>query len=63
MEVGGAYAHLFFELLAFLELQSLIITDLDAVLRAGGQACAVHLGTYSSNACLKAWFSEDTLSH
>jgi len=52
--------YLFFELLAFLELQSLIITDLDAVLRAGGQACAVHLGTYSSNACLKAWFSEDT---
>ncbi|WP_137646332.1 ATP-dependent nuclease [Escherichia albertii] len=60
MEVGGAYAHLFFELLAFLELQSLIITDLDAVHGAGGQACAVHLGTYSSNACLKAWFSEDT---
>lgn len=60
MEVGGAYAHLFFELLEFLELQSLIITDLDAVLRAGGQACVVHQGTYSSNACLKAWFSEDT---
>ncbi|EDW6541829.1 AAA family ATPase [Salmonella enterica subsp. enterica] len=60
MEVGGAYAHLFFELLAFLELQSLIITDLDAVLAPRGKACAVHLGTYSSNACLKAWFSEDT---
>lgn len=59
MEVGGAYAHLFFELLRFLELRSLIITDLDAVEKAGGEACAVHLGTYSSNACLKAWFSKD----
>lgn len=59
MEVGGAYAHLFFELLRFLELRSLIITDLDAVERAGGKACEVHKGNYSSNACLKAWFSKD----
>lgn len=59
MEVGGAYAHLFFDLLKFLELRSLIITDLDAVEKPGGKACAVHLGTYSSNACLKAWYSED----
>ncbi|SPD46718.1 ATP-dependent nuclease [Cupriavidus neocaledonicus] len=59
MEVGGAYAHLFFDLLQFLELRSLIITDLDAVEKPGGKACAVHLGQHSSNACLKAWFSED----
>ncbi|RBB37559.1 ATP-dependent endonuclease [Burkholderia reimsis] len=59
IEVGGAYAHLFFKLLAFLELRSLIITDLDAVEKAGGSACEVHKGTYSSNACLKAWFSDD----
>lgn len=59
MEVGGAYAHLFFDLLQFLELRSLIITDLDAVEKPGGKACAVHLGTYSSNACLKAWFAGD----
>jgi predicted ATP-dependent endonuclease of OLD family len=59
MEVGGAYAHLFFELLRFLELRSLIITDLDAVESNGGKACAVHLGSYSSNACLQAWFSND----
>lgn len=59
MEVGGAYAHLFFDLLQFLELRSLIITDLDSVEKPGGSACAVHLGTYSSNACLKAWFSKD----
>lgn len=59
MEVGGAYAHLFFDLLDFLELRSLIITDIDAVEKPGGKACAVHLGTSSSNACLKAWFSND----
>ncbi|MFJ7314331.1 ATP-dependent nuclease [Pseudomonas sp. NPDC098747] len=59
MEVGGAYAHLFFDLLQFLELRSLVITDLDSVEKPGGEACAVHKGTHSSNACLKAWFSED----
>lgn len=59
MEVGGAYAHLFFELLSFLELRTLIITDLDAVEKPGGEACAVHLGTHSSNECLKAWFKGD----
>jgi predicted ATP-dependent endonuclease of OLD family len=59
MEVGGAYAHLFFDLLDFLELRSLIITDIDAVEKPGGKACAVHQGTASSNACLKAWFSND----
>ena len=59
MEVGGAYAHIFVDLLEFLELRSLIVTDLDAVLEAGGPACAVHEGTTSSNACLKSWFSAD----
>jgi putative ATP-dependent endonuclease of OLD family len=59
MEVGGAYAHLFFQLLEFLELRTLIITDLDSVLTPGGSACVVHEGTSSSNACLKAWFAGD----
>ncbi|EBI9233548.1 ATP-dependent endonuclease [Salmonella enterica] len=59
MEVGGAYAHLFLDMLRFLELRSLIITDLDAVDFPGGKACPVHSGTYSSNTCLRAWFSED----
>lgn len=59
MEVGGAYAHIFFDILEFLELRSLIVTDLDAVVEAGGTACAVHEGTTSSNACLKFWFSKD----
>ncbi|WP_394693553.1 ATP-dependent endonuclease [Hyphobacterium sp.] len=59
MEVGGAYAHRFFELLDFLELRTLIITDLDSVEKAGGKACEVHKGTATSNACIKAWFSND----
>ena len=31
MEVGGAYAHIFFNLLDFLQLRTLIITDLDTI--------------------------------
>ncbi len=57
MEVGGAHAHRFFDLLEFLELRTLVITDLDAVEKAGGSACAVHAGTTSSNNCIKAWFA------
>lgn len=60
MEVGGAYAHIFFELLEFLELRSLIITDIDSVEKAGGKACVVHKGITTSNACLKSWFKKDT---
>ncbi|MBX3318981.1 MAG: ATP-dependent endonuclease [Nitrospira sp.] len=62
MEVGGAYAHIFFELLEFLELRCLIVTDLDSVSVAGGTACPVHQGTATSNACLKAWFNSDGCS-
>ena len=65
MEVGGAYAHLFFPLLAFLELPFLVITDLDAVEKsAKGKwvACAVHKGAHTSNACLKAWFGDKEIS-
>lgn len=56
MEVGGAYAHIFFELLDFLELRTLVITDIDSVKVAGGTACPVHEGTATSNACLRSWF-------
>ncbi|WP_119681900.1 ATP-dependent nuclease [Indioceanicola profundi] len=62
MEVGGAYAHLFFDLLDFLELPSLVITDIDSVEKPGGSACSVHLGKATSNACLKSWFSGESLS-
>lgn len=56
IEVGGAYAHIFFSLLDFLELRTLIITDLDSVVAAGGGACPVHQGVATSNACLNTWF-------
>ena len=59
MEVGGAYAHIFFALLDFLELRTLIITDLDSV-TADRTACPVHQGAATSNACLKSWFNDDT---
>src|SRR3546814_19771725 len=59
MEVGGAYAHRFFDLLAFLELRALIITDIDAVKpNAQGKRLAVPVadGQFTSNGCIKAWF-------
>ncbi|MDY0110846.1 MAG: AAA family ATPase [Candidatus Krumholzibacteria bacterium] len=62
MEVGGAYAHMFFDLLDFLELRTLIITDLDSVAASGGAACPVHRGAATSNACLKTWFGNDDCS-
>jgi hypothetical protein len=62
MEVGGAYAQIFFGLLEFLELPSLVITDLDSVDAVGGRACAVHQGVATSNSCLKSWFVDDPLS-
>ena len=61
MEVGGAYAHLFFALLDFLELRTLIITDLDSV-AADRTACPMHQGTATSNACLKSWFGDGDCS-
>ena len=61
LEVGGAYAHIFFALLDFLELRTLIITDLDSVAEDGA-ACPVHRGTATSNACLKSWFGDGDCS-
>ena len=58
MEVGGAFAHIFFDLLDFLELWTLIITDLDSVVANGGNACPVHEGEATSNACLNTWFED-----
>jgi hypothetical protein len=62
MEVGGAYAHRFFDLLTFLELRTLIITDIDAVKsNQNGKRVAVPVaeGEFTSNGCIKAWFEND----
>ena len=62
VEVGGAYAHLFIPLLKFLELPTLIITDLDATKEMTNEkgkkwvACKVSEGERTSNACIKDWF-------
>jgi len=58
MEVGGAYAHIFFNLLDFLNLRTLIITDLDTVDRGNdGKKCKVSDGTHSSNSCINRWYA------
>lgn len=61
LEVGGAFAHKFFDLLAFLELPTLVITDIDSVSTVKGKrrSCPVADGSHTSNACLKQWFDED----
>ena len=62
MEVGGAYAHIFFPLLDFLGLPALVITDIDAIGPVEGKsrkvATTVHEGTSTSNATIKAWFPD-----
>lgn len=62
VEVGGAYAHLFFKFLNFLELRTLIITDLDSVDGLNGSKCKVVEGTHTSNSCIKTWFNDTTIS-
>ncbi|MFA5190948.1 MAG: AAA family ATPase [Verrucomicrobiia bacterium] len=64
VEVGGAYAHLFIPLVKFLELPTLIITDIDAAKKVASKndkkkvwvACKVSEGQRTSNACIKNWF-------
>jgi predicted ATP-dependent endonuclease of OLD family len=58
MEVGGAYAHIFFNLLDFLNLKTLIITDLDTINEGDkGKKCKVSEGTHSSNACINSCYA------
>ncbi|HAV4219853.1 TPA: AAA family ATPase, partial [Acinetobacter baumannii] len=67
VEVGGAYAHHFYKFLDFLELKTLIITDLDACnkvskqdkngrVRTSYKSCIVSDGTHSTNSGLNRWF-------
>jgi predicted ATP-dependent endonuclease of OLD family len=62
IEVGGAYAHIFFDVLAFLEVRTLVITDIDTVKSNGNgkyESCEVHHGERTSNACIKTWIKND----
>jgi putative ATP-dependent endonuclease of the OLD family len=68
IEVGGAYAHLFYELLDFLEIKSLIITDIDSVSGSHNNKCKCdisqeanelsELTIKTSNAVIKNWFGK-----
>jgi predicted ATP-dependent endonuclease of OLD family len=58
MEVGGAYAHRFFNLLDFLNLRTLVITDLDTIDENDNRKKRkVSAGTHSSNACINSWYA------
>ncbi|WP_421706650.1 ATP-dependent nuclease [Algihabitans sp.] len=61
LEVGGAYAHIFADLMAFLHIPYLVITDIDSVKpsHAGGKmkaCCASDKGAVTSNGALKLFF-------
>jgi predicted ATP-dependent endonuclease of OLD family len=63
LEVGGAYAHRFAELMSFLHIPYLVITDIDSVItpEGGGRAkacCATDAGAVTSNPTLKSMFAE-----
>jgi hypothetical protein len=62
IEIGGAYAHIFFDLLDFLDIRALVITDIDTVKANDNRkykACEVHKGEKTSNQCIKSWFNDD----
>lgn len=60
LEISGAFAHKFIPLLEFLELKTLIVTDLDSVTeKSKGKACAVYEGKSTSNTCIKSWFGDE----
>jgi len=72
VEIGGAYAQHFFKFLDFLELQTLVITDLDSVRaetkknkndveQTSYHGCPVREGTHSSNTGISNWFGETTV--
>lgn len=61
VEIGGAYAHHFYKFLDFLELRTLVITDLDCSKRTTGKKTSYPKSfrseaTHSTNTGLKNWF-------
>ncbi|MEV5577810.1 ATP-dependent endonuclease [Streptomyces parvus] len=65
MEVGGAYAHLFYPFLDFLGLPTLVITDLDTVKPDSAKKlkrCCVTEGTTTSNEGIKKWFNNEEIT-
>ena len=67
LEVGGAYAHRFSELMKFLELPYIVITDLDSVIvepdKTRASACiASEPNAYTSNAVIKFYTGKKNIS-
>jgi hypothetical protein len=63
VEVDGAHAHRFFDLLQFLELKTLVITDLDSIDVANSRkACKVSTSTGTSNAAITDWFADPAIT-
>ncbi|WP_340203557.1 ATP-dependent nuclease [Ascidiimonas sp. W6] len=63
LEVGGAYSHKFKEILEFLKLKTLVVTDIDSVDSASGERCEVNNGIngeLTSNYTLKDWIPKKT---
>lgn len=57
IEVGGAYAYRFIPFMKFLNIPTLIITDIDSV-GDDDKKCLVSEGKKTSNATIKHWFKD-----
>lgn len=64
IEAGGAHAQVFYQLLDFLELKTLIISDLDSVKLEGSKwkRCPCSEGVRTSNSAIKSWFNDADIS-
>lgn len=64
IEAGGAHAQVFYALLDFLEIKTLVISDLDAVKLEDSKwkKCTCANGKRTSNSALKSWFDDATIS-
>lgn len=58
IEVGGAYAHHFFDLVDYLGIPTLIITDIDYAKGAHNSACKKEEAEKSSNGAINRWCRE-----
>ncbi|WP_343058681.1 TOPRIM nucleotidyl transferase/hydrolase domain-containing protein, partial [Peteryoungia desertarenae] len=64
IEAGGAHAQVFYPLIEFLELKTLVIADLDAVklVESKWRKCPCVEGERTSNSALKTWFNDKEIS-
>jgi len=60
IEVGGAYAHLFRGIIEFLNVQTLVVTDIDSIALTNRTAVQVRSGAATSNQTLISWLPAKT---